>query len=447
MSESDELALTGAGQRRLMLRTIRSLQAAAQREGLFATGDRGDLTRAIAGMSFRHVPATILMQVVAQLELYDPLTEEAFNKLFLSTLSGGDADDLTVNLDFVRALCESWLDELAVDVRGPVKADLAELATHVDHLATVARFAYGGWTSQLSAIASKLRHRRVPAEATSLITDVSDILGLLDAIDEARGAPDSNDRGYGSSGALLARLPQLDEPRTHVARLGTEPLVSLAQRFLDDPPAGASDHILNRIESNATILVASLRDPEPNPVVVEAATAALVRLLQPSVQAGSVIAAELEALDVPADEAGAIGDAVDDIIDTASGLGAADEAADVECANRVQSGVAAVAARVEAALPAVPAADGVPAPAAGLTDEERRRRLADAKLRGDERYLAELRPQLRADLIRSLLKPVPIAATSLGLGGAAWVAGKAGLADAHAIIQAIRAVIEAAFRA
>ena len=242
-------------------------------------------------------------------------------------------------------------------------------------------------------------------------------------------------RSAGGEGVMTSRVDRLDEARKHLAREGTEPIIALAHRFLSDPPAGTSDHVLNRVDANARVVAAALTDPEPNAIVVEAAIATLLEHLAESVSVGSTVAAELESLDVPAELAAAIGDRLDEAVDLASKLGADDEATDVSQANAVLAKLDEAAEGVEAALPA----------AAGITDEERDARLAEADLKGQERFLTEHKPRLKADAIRMVIKGTPVLVGS-GLTGIAWATGNLRMAGVTAVLTAIGRVIQAAFK-
>ena len=149
------------------------------------------------------------------------------------------------------------------------------------------------------------------------------------------------------------------------------------------------------------------------------------------------IAGELEALDVPADEADAIGTELEAFVELATGLGVADAGADVDRANAVLDKLAAISDRLDEALEA--------SPALSVTADERERRLIEARLKGDEAFAAEHRPQLRADAIRMVIKGTPALVVSGATGMVAWATGNLKMAGVTAVLTAISQVIKAAF--
>lgn len=361
--------------------------------------------------------------------------------------SAEDGDDsrwhVQRQLDAVWVRAIDWRDELIRsdgDDITPIASDLAQLGDAVGGLGVVSEVVAVPVPPALVRTGRLLTTGRLQE---ALLKDLPRLRDLLTELVELIEEYDQHLRETPQPGidmealVVVARVDRLDDARKHLARSGTEPLIRLAQRFIDDPPQGTDNFTLNRVEANARVLVAALTDPEPSAVIVENATATLIELLQPSVQVGLTIACELEALDVPADEADAIGTELEAFVELATGLGVADAGADVDRANAVLDKLAAISDRLDEALEA--------SPALSVTADERERRLIEARLKGDEAFAAEHRPQLRADAIRMVIKGTPALVVSGATGMVAWATGNLKMAGVTAVLTAISQVIKAAF--
>lgn len=231
-------------------------------------------------------------------------------------------------------------------------------------------------------------------------------------------------------GPVTARVDRLDQVRAKIAREGVEPLLTMAERFVSDPPTGTPFEVVEAVDSNRHVLIAALRNPFPDTVLVERSFAALLELMSADIAAGDTLAAELEDLGVDVDEATAIGAALDEALDEAVDLGNPEEAPDVAKANVTLQKLDAAVEKIEAALPVAPdeAADF-------------KARLAKAKENGKLKFHSDEMPKLKAELLKGAIKGTAM----VGAAGITWATVGPKVFGVATVVAAIRKLIEAAF--
>lgn len=335
------------------------------------------------------------------------------------------------------ALRSDEFDDAAVFAIGDLVRKLAD-APYGTHATTTARS-----VDEFLRVMDRLKHKSKRGGVERVVLELNELLfrlerqnpdgepARLDALDNsdvrAEGPSDPVTADASSIKLIpVARIARLDEARQHIAREGLEPLLAVAQRFLQSPDKGTSDHVLNRVDANVRVLHGALSDPEGSPLIIEVAAAALLDLLRGSVEVGATVAAELTDLGVARDEAAVIGGQLDEAVELATHLGQEDEAADVAQANAVLAKVEDAAQRIDEALAPV---------------DERARRKDEAKLKGMETWHSAEVPKLKADAIRKLTTGVAAA----GIGGAAWATGNLKMAGAGALLTAVINAIKAVF--
>lgn len=226
-----------------------------------------------------------------------------------------------------------------------------------------------------------------------------------------------NDRR--SAGDLRNRLSTLSAAGLQRTMIGLEPLIRMAERELDAGDSLDSDATL-RLEADVRTLAAQLRSPSPDLVIIERATASIIEVLAP--EAVTSVAGQLLApLGLSADVRSRVADHLSGAIEAATELGAPEVAEDVTTAVRAEVDLAASEAELRSAL-------SVEAEAEPPGDLPRGDRLAEARLRGLERFYAEILPDHAGQIV--------VAATA-GVGtGLALAADKM-----TAIVQAIRTML------
>lgn len=229
-----------------------------------------------------------------------------------------------------------------------------------------------------------------------------------------------------SSQRFSMRKERLDARDAAIAARDLEALLREAMRVVDDEYGSLASYEENLIRANVSTISDQLRSPDPDVVIIERAVARVIGLLAPVDVELSQLQGILANIGDESSAARSV-DAFQSLVAAASDLGRPNPSEDVAQANHVAKVLADLQAYADA-TPEEPQAADDRAAEEDNTAGDRQSRLAEARLRGLERFYSEVMPANVGKLT---------VAVAAGIGaGAVAIAGRAG-----AIVQAIKAVL------
>ena len=233
-----------------------------------------------------------------------------------------------------------------------------------------------------------------------------------------------DERSDGVFKRFSVRKERLDALEAAMTARDLEALLREAMRAVDDESADLNADQENLIRANVSTINDQLRGPDPDVVIIERAVARVISLLAPDPPEFESLQTMIEQVTDHVGSAAQTVEALQSLVTAAASLGQPSAAEDVAQANTVANMLEQLEASGQRDF------DG-PHPSRAneiKQSQDRQSRIAEARLRGIERFYSEVMPANVGKLT---------VAMTAGIGaGIVAVAGRTG-----AIVQAIKAVL------